>query len=298
MLDIVHSNDAAQIRQRIAQGYEPVECSIDGESLVGALELDHHGPRSHLESVALRAYRDHFGARSADPRFVVTGRADADATFAIAALARLLPTPSDQDLLSLAELIHKVDLDPLAVDLSQREWGEALLLFHALSGSSEGAPSFQFGVYLWRQLVTCPPRPLLDHAASLEQERRIQARAAETLIEQGQLLLLRSAVWGFDVWYGRRSPDADPKLAASWEHPLVLVHDSKSGAATLGCPNPAVARELFGPSGLLEVLPRLQPPGWGGRPSIGGSPRGQSLTEPQVREAGEVLLGFLEESSC
>jgi len=77
----------------VAAGFEPVECSFADQSVVGPLEMDHHGHLSHLEGVATRAYRDHFGARREDPRFVVTGTADADATFAIAALAGLLPHP-------------------------------------------------------------------------------------------------------------------------------------------------------------------------------------------------------------
>ena len=52
----------------------------------------------------MRGYRDHQGARVEDPRFVVTGRADADATFAIAALAGLLPSKAEIDLGELADL--------------------------------------------------------------------------------------------------------------------------------------------------------------------------------------------------
>ena len=83
----------SEARRYIAQGFCPIECSIGGESIVDDLIMDHHGPHSHLESVAIRAYRDLFGARREDPRFV-TAIGDADACFAAAALAGELPHPS------------------------------------------------------------------------------------------------------------------------------------------------------------------------------------------------------------
>ena len=88
------TNDAAEVRRLIDEGFAAIECSIGGESITCPLNMDHHGERSHLESVAIRAYRDHFGARKSDPRFVVVGSPDADACFAISALAGLLPHPS------------------------------------------------------------------------------------------------------------------------------------------------------------------------------------------------------------
>lgn len=84
---IKHVNTTVEAIELLEQGYCPVECSIGGESIVDELSMDHHGVLSHLEGVAVRAYRDYFGVRKSDPRFVVTGAADADATFAIAALS-------------------------------------------------------------------------------------------------------------------------------------------------------------------------------------------------------------------
>ena len=87
-MKIYHSNDPQEIEHMLDEGYEPVECSIGGRSIVGDLQMDHHGELSHLTGVAIRAY-ENYGARKDDPRFVVTGAADADATFAIAASRRI-----------------------------------------------------------------------------------------------------------------------------------------------------------------------------------------------------------------
>ncbi|MEI6288553.1 MAG: hypothetical protein WCP18_03165, partial [bacterium] len=126
MLTIKFVKTASEAVAALEQGFEPIECSFGSEgSVVGSITMNHHGDHSGLEGVALRAYRDHFGARKSDPRFVVTGAADADACFCIASLAGLLPHKSREaelatapppvkasgtrDLTKLAELVNLVD---------------------------------------------------------------------------------------------------------------------------------------------------------------------------------------------
>lgn len=46
---------AAEARTLRDSGYCPVECSFGEESIVDALQMDHHGPLSHLKGVAIRA---------------------------------------------------------------------------------------------------------------------------------------------------------------------------------------------------------------------------------------------------
>jgi len=289
VLEIRHSNDAAEIERLATAGYEPIECSIDGRSLVGPLEMDHHGERSHLEGVAVRAYRDHRGARVGDARFVVTGDADADATFAIAALAGLLPDPGELGLSGLADLIQRRDTDPLSIDLNGEPWAEYVLLFDALSRGPESAEQFVFATLLWRQLLRHPPPPLLEAARREEGLRIAEARSAEVLLDAKRVRVVASSRWGFDVWYARRSETAPATAAAGWARPVVLAFDPEPGSVVVGCPNPQVAAELFGPRGLLEVFPQLEPPGWGGREAVGGSRRGMALTREQVLRAAQAI---------
>jgi hypothetical protein len=293
MLEIHHSNDADEIRRLTVAGFEPIECSIGGESLVGPLEMDHHGSRSHLEGVAIRAYRDHAGARAEDPRFVVTGDADADATFAIAALAGLLPTPEEQELSGLANLIQRLDVDPLSVDLTAEPWAETVLLFRALTRGPEGSERFYLATRLWGQVLRRPPRHLMAAAREEEEERRRQAQAAPVLYDQNSVLAVCSPVWGFDVWYGRTPETSDPDQPRAWTHPLVLAFDPENKTITVGCPNRAVAESFFGRGGLLNALPKLTPAGWGGREAIGGSPRGAKLDQSQAIEAAKRLASLL-----
>ncbi len=42
-IEIIFSVKGEQIKEKVIQGYCPVECSIDGESIVDDLKMDHHG---------------------------------------------------------------------------------------------------------------------------------------------------------------------------------------------------------------------------------------------------------------
>ena len=276
-LVIKHSNNPSFIQKLIDAGYCAVECSIGGKSLTGPLSMDHHGENSHLEGVAVRAYRDHFGAGKDLKGYVVTGKGDADATFAIAGLEGLLPHPSnditgkpwltgfDQDVSELADLVNLMDTAPIGVRLEDEgKNGSLLLAFNMLSGGAEDACSFYAGVDRWRNLTMRPSKALLD-AASESEKTRVEAAREVCILQRGSgIVALTSKVWGFDVWYADIAPCI---IALTPDHNI-----------TIGCKDLETAETLFGPGGLKNVFAELQPEGWGGRETIGGSPRGKKMT--------------------
>jgi len=310
-LNITVTNNESEVRSLIAQGYAAVECSIGGESLVCDLEMDHHGERSHLESVAVRAYRDHFGARRNDPRFVVVGTPDADATFAIAALAGLLPHPSvevpdylpphvkaskQRDLSALAETVAVIDTDPIGRDLSAMPYGAELLMWNAMmSFSQDSDMSAISGVFLWGQIASGAPsrKPLLEASLKTESNRREEAEK-EVILDLGNGIgyIEESACWGFDVWYGRNVDHASDN-PAGWKFAVILARVATTGAITIGSPNKAVAEAVFGEGGLKNVFSHLPREGWGGRESIGGSPRGEKMSVGELVQAAEKVKSLI-----
>lgn len=313
-LDIVVSNSADEIGTLLAQGFCAVECSIGGSSIVDVLNMDHHGDLSHLEAVSMRSYRDHFGARRDDPRFVIAGQSDADAAFTVAGLAGLLPHPSrvdefasapppvktsmTKDLSTLAETVAIIDTDPIGRDLSSMPSGDLLLAWNALSGTGRDSLSAIGGVALWMALTTGRAdqlAPYLAAGVNSETTRRQAARA--DLDERGQtiagvLVLRESQTWGFDVWYGRKT-DASADSPEGWTHPVAVAWVADAHNVTIGCPNTAVAEVLFGPGGLKTVFSYLEPQGWGGREAVGGSPRGEVLTWEQVEVAARTIASLI-----
>ena len=274
-LAITHVSTAEAANAAVAEGFCPIECSFGEESVVDELAMDHHGALAHLESVALRAWRDHRGARRADPRFVVTGAADADATFAIAALAGLLP--EGRDLGALAELIADADTRPHALADDTRPEAALLLLWRRMASGVQDATAFYGGVDRWRVLLkAAPPQALLEAARAEEATRIAAARTARVERFGPQVALVESPVPGFDVWYAEIAP-------------VIVAYVADAQRVTIGVRDLATAQALFGPRGLLEVFPKLQPAGWGGRETVGGSPRGVALPLEAALRTAQTL---------
>ncbi|MFN3198620.1 MAG: hypothetical protein ACE366_09445 [Bradymonadia bacterium] len=300
-LDIQFTHDHQEACRLRDAGYEPIECAFGQYgSVLGPLALDHHGTESHREGVALRACRDHHGARADDPRFVVTGTPDADAVLAIVALADLVPEGAISD--QFYTLVNQHDTDPIGHDLMSTEAGLALAWFNQRPSMSQSAKGF-------RKAVTDMVRVLtqgLDaederHIRGSDRSRRRRAmegivalldgdgfdvtvparaeglpvrRGDELFAHDGMVLVVKSTVWGFDQWY---------RMA-----PLVVSFASRLHKVTVGCPDVATAERLLGPGGLTAAW-KLLGKGWGGREAIGGSPRGVQLTLDDARETAHRL---------
>lgn len=296
---------AADARRALRGGYCPVECSFGKSSVVCRLQMDHHGPLHELPGVAIRAYAEQFGARASRPWFAVTGYADEDATWAVGSLAGLLPHPSREgefrhapaemrklwtrDWTALARLINRLDTDPTQLDLASSREGRILVAWR-LRGSFplRDALAFYSGIDRWRSLLTQATDGELDHYLGLLRTRLARIRSVRHERVGKEVVLVNSSIWGFAVPY-----------AWEWHRrfraPVLLVFQPRrSGRGTITvCARDAVsAKRLYGDGGLLNLFPRLEPPGWGGRPLVGGSPRGRSLSWEQARAAARVAASF------
>lgn len=298
--------DEAAARALADDGWCPIECSFGTVSVLDELRLDHHGQLSRLEGVAIRALRDHYGARAADPRFVIAGTADADATFAAAALSGVLPGPQERggdELVALAETIDLLDREPVGADVPSLPGGPLVLCWRAFAGNSSDDLGALLGILMWRKLVgarTAATEAFLDFGVEAEREARreaLEARSRETTRVGDHVLLAEASTGGGQrFWYGRRDelPASSPD---GWEAPVLVTRNAKSEAITIGCASPVVAEALLGPGGLKAVfplLPQRQRAGWGGREAIGGSPRGQIMSPQDARKAAEIVAAAIE----
>lgn len=193
-----------------------MECSYGGVSIVDNLDMDHHGVTadgrdlSKLESVAIRAYRDCYGKRYQDPRFVIS-HIDADCTFAIASLAGYIPSAANKnnkflkgkmaetmsrDFSALAGTIALLDTDPVGLDRMELPYGKLLSLWHMFySGVGSNA---ELSVHGWRKLMFSDEEMLAPffEAAVKEQERLVakaEADMAERSVKEEGILVIRGA---------------------------------------------------------------------------------------------------------
>lgn len=323
-LEIILRKNISSVEQAVAEGYCPVECSFGDKSVVDELEMDHHGVKSHLESVAIRAYRDNFGVRANDPRFVVN-HIDADCIFAIAALAGLLPHPESayaaslpafkqktwkQDLLPLAETIATLDTDPIGRDVIAMPFGSTLITWNAMFGFNvDDELGALAAIQGWRQLTTASVavKPYLDAAAASE-KARCEAALAD-LNERGERIgnvttIKGSRVFGFSEWYQRNLAGSATE-ENGWDNPIVIALASGLDNLTFGCPNQDVAEAMFGEGGLKNVFSKLNElyalepgNGFGGREAVGGSPRGMKMSEEDLQKAASVVNKFFSEKTA
>lgn len=303
-LDIKFTNDFAEAQRLRDQGYEPIECAFGQHgSVMGPLNMDHHGTESHREGVAIRACRDHFGARSEDPRFVVTGAPDADAVLAIVALAGLVPEVAIDP--TFYTLVNRFDIDPIGIELFDEERGVELAQFNQLQGLRQSEAGFRRGIEAMMHILThgvaedekermvraddARKRKALEgihgvldsrgYALALPESPLGSVRRGEAIeLDQARIVVTRSPVWGFDVWY---------RVA-----PIVVSYSDRLEKFTVGVADTETARLIFGEKGLNVVWPELGP-GWGGRESVGGSPRGANYSFEQVDEVTDAIVRHL-----
>ena len=293
-MEIVWVNKASEARRLVSEGFEPIECCFGNDSVISTpLAMDHHGENSFREGVAIRAYCDHFGLLKQYQKFVVTGAADADACFAIAALSGLLPHPSQtrefekslphvkvamtRDLRKLAELINRIDIDPIGIRLQESEEGCLLLFWNQLKSGDQDALAFYAGVDRWRTLASGKISKTLPEAARLGELQRVKKARAAKIQPIGPLCaFVESSTWGFDVWYTEVAP-------------VIVAYVPTNSNVTVGVRDKSMAEKLFGTGGLMNVLPKLEPKGWGGREAVGGSPRGVKITREQALAAAVVI---------
>ena len=298
-MELVHTNDYHEACRLRDAGYEPIECAFGQYgSVLGEYNLDHHGTESHREGVALRACRDLFGARRDDPRFVVTGTPDADAVLSIVALTAAVPSVDR----GFYELVDRHDVDPIGLDLLDSPAGEELAWFNQRPHLTQSEKGFADAIGFMVQLLTegidqqarkhvrasdrARRRKAMDgvlarYAAdgtslpiSLELDGKPVLRGEQATDGAARILVVKSTVWGFDQWY---------RLA-----PCVVSYAARMAKVTVGCPDVDTSERLFGDGGLKRVW-RTLGKGWGGRETIGGSPRGQRLGVSDAHRTAEAV---------
>jgi hypothetical protein len=286
-IDIRFTNDYSEACELRDLGYEPIECAFGQYgSVMGRYNMDHHGLESHREGVALRACRDLYGACRDDLRFVVTGTPDADAVLAIIALGALV----EHETISAPfyTLVNAYDTDPIGINLLATPTGTRLAWFNQISNIGQSESGFRKAINAMVELLEGGLSVAeADRISKADRGRRRKAldgillrldadghelpipnklegspvlRGQTALNESPRVLVVNSTVWGFDMWY----------RAA----PVVVSFASRIQKVTVGCPDLTTAQALFGPTGLSVIWKSLGP-GWGGRETIGGSPRGQ-----------------------
>lgn len=268
------------IPDRIAEGFVPIEMAEGTVSYVDFRCLDHHNDYSYLPSACVTALAFYGSLGEDGPARLMVNHTDADSVLTGVTLMGLLPRELLEELNPEVGLL---DTDPLNADAQGLRYGDAIRLWKAgMASVRQSGWSWLYGMQLYLDLF--------DHFAYYkkrveqlnDRERARRERALEEYARavtgpSGKTLLVApSTVRGHDVHFFRQEAFS-PRSLEGWRHWCVISHVQKAGNVMLACPNTAVAERAFGPGGLKNVfprLPRVEGKEWGGRESVGGSPRG------------------------
>jgi hypothetical protein len=276
-------------------GFVPVELSFGNNSVVDDYNLDHHGNLHSCPSVSLTAFhnvKSHLFVPS--HKFVVTGRPDADAIYAILLLSKTIE-PS----LDLAQAIAQLDTDPVGIDQRENFYLQAGPAFRMHHHFTADVQSYYRALHIGKTVFSSEglSRRLTKRALAYEDWRRTMA--LQTVFpRQSRVAFARSDTDSMDIWLTRYDCNGQPlDLVVQYKPTLkILTIAGKTPEAVQRLHNsskPATA--YFSEHGLLDYCntlddligitePLCEISGSGGRPTIIGSPRGHGISLEVARK--------------
>jgi len=284
---LVYANSPIEAKEYVEKGYEPVECSFGNSSIVGPCVLDHHGEYSDEEPVSIKAAKIALQSNfSPYTRWVVTGMPDSDAIYTILVLSGLIIPDME-----IATCIGELDLDPIGIDRTRGGYLRDVLFQSTgpKTNSQQGfidACNVGMAVFNPGQMSNA----LLDSAVEYEITRIQNARGAMKQLSSCGIMLVESSDASRDVWHA-----IAPLVVQFKPHQQVITF---SGCSLAGA-NRLQVKSIFdvlGPSGLTALYPvlgLLLGGECGGRPDIGGSPRGLTMSFHKAEQTYRFLEFFL-----
>lgn len=184
----------------------------------------------------------------------------------------------------LASAVKRSDVLNRFIDYtpgSDRTLDGIYVLHNLLVKSSPSQAAYYAGVQFWHTILDKYDEAiyelLFDAAAGVEDQRKKEVEAA--IVEKdGNVLIVNSIYWGFDIWY----KDCD----------IVVQYNPDKKKILVGVKNYATSKKLF-PQGLGKFLAENFGPGWGGHSYLGGSPADEPQEWETVKKVVETINIFL-----
>ena len=301
-IQLLWQPELEEIEPYMAEGFVPVEMAEGTRTFADHRRLDHHNDYSDLPSACITALGYYGELAGPKPAKIMVNHADADCVMTGLTLLGLLP----QELLTeLNREIGVLDTEPLMAEPEKMKFHDRIRLWmENMNSVKRSGWSWLYGLQLWLDMFERPEafQAALEELAVREEGRKhvaLEDYQAGRLGPSGRTLLIApSRVRGHDVQFCRQE-GKNPYALEGWGHWCILTHVHKAGNVMISCPNRQVAELAFGPGGLKNVFPLL--PGidgkeWGGRESVGGSPRGAVVPEEMLDEALSIVDGALRAS--
>ena len=301
-IQLLWQPELEEIETYMAEGFVPVEMAEGTRTFADHRRLDHHNDYSDMPSACITALGHYGELAGLKPAKIMVNHADADCVMTGLTLLGLLP----RELLEgLNREIGILDTEPLMAEPEKMKFHDRIRLWmENMNSVKRSGWSWLYGLQLWLDLFEHPEafQGALEELAVREEGRKRVAledyQAGRRGASGRTLLIAPSRVRGHDVQFCRQE-GKDPYALEGWGHWCILTHVNKAGNVMVSCPNRQVAELAFGPGGLKNVfplLPAINGKEWGGRESVGGSPRGAVVPEEMLDEALSIVDGALQAS--
>ena len=297
-IQLLWQPEVEEIPSMIDDGFIPVEMAEGTKSFVDFRCLDHHNDYSNLPSACITALKYYGELKGANPAKIMVNHTDSDSVMTGLTLLGLLPYDF---LKEFNPEIGILDTEPLIADVDNMKFLDIINLWKAgMDSVKKSGWSWLYGLQLWLDIYSHPEKfdKLINDMKALDLERKNLAmkeyKAARISSSGHTIMIAPSNVRGYDVLFMRQKKYS-PETLEGWRHLCIISYVEKAGNIMLACPCKRVAELAFGKGGLKNVfplLPLIEGKEWGGRESIGGSPRGITVPIEMTQE----IFNIVEES--
>jgi len=272
---VIFVNNIEDARQAVEQGSTAVEAAFGNETVVNdpSEPFDHHNRFSNLPSASLQAYNSNKLVKS-----VVVNHIDLDCVMASALLLGIVSrsNPWIKKMIPLIEITDRHGLHSLSEDQKMKPEYQLVLFYWQKNFGTGSSTKFNEAMQI---LKTFEQGPNQETGEAIQKEGIRKDTAEKGIVKhEGNIVLVNSPVWGFDVWY---------KTA-----PIVVALDPIKNTISVAARDLATAEKYFGQGGFKNTFQGLGP-GWGGRETVGGSPRGQKMTINDAIKAFDYLKNIV-----
>ena len=299
LIQLLWQPNGDEIETYINEGFVPIEMAEGTRTYADFRRLDHHNEYSEMPSACVTALKFYGELSNQTPAKMMVNHTDADSVMTGLSLLGLLPRGL---LEKLNPEIGQLDTEPLMADETKMRFKDEIHIWkECMESVKQSGWSWLYGLQLWLDIFT--NRTSFDSYPGTLNERE-EGRKKLALEDyqtaksgpSGHVLLVNpSRVKGFDVQFGRQE-SSPPDTLEGWRHWCLISYVPKAGNVMLACPCRKVAELAFGLGGLKNVfplLPDIDGREWGGRESVGGSPRGVTFPEDRLDEALEIVENSL-----
>jgi len=284
-MKVVVTSDIAEAYRLVAEGYIPVEASYGSETVHDLsrsdplLTLDHHGPLSDLECPAIRAQKEMWAKGLENHRAVgcyVLSHIDADSFLTVMGLEGYrLP-------MNFIERVAFVDIHgrhKIPEDQQNHPDQIRLSLLNDLLNRRKGFGHDEFRRAIQILLLPDDSQTIKDKIEKLKVRRE---RILANCFVMDKIAIGISDEYPLDILYELRD--------------FAIAYHYIDRYITIGCRDmeTGLAYEGFLEDGLKKLWSMLGS-GWGGRETIGGSPRGERMDLQQTYDAAIFLQKWLGE---